>query len=575
MTANGLLQIAIYCAIIAAIAVPLGSYMARVFAGDRTFLSPVLGPVERAVYWISGVDAKREQHWLTYTVAMLLFNLVCFAVLYALLRLQFFLPFNPQGMTGMEQTLALNTAVSFTTNTNWQNYGGETTLGYFVQMAGLTVHNFVSAATGIAIAIALIRGFTRRSAQSIGNFWVDLTRCTLYVLLPVSILIGLVFIWQGMPQNLGGYVDATTPEGAHQTIAQGPVASQIVIKTFGTNGGGFFNVNAAHPYENPNGFTNLLTVLLEFAIGAALTMTFGRMVGNMRQGWALFGVMGILFLCGVLVSYWAEGAGNPAFAKLGVDQAYSVSQAGGNMEGKEVRFGITDSSLFETTTTDTSTGAVNAMHDSFTPIGGLVAIVNMQLGEVIFGGVGSGLYGMLLFAIVALFIAGLMVGRTPEYLGKKLESREVKMAMLAMLSIPLAALGFTALASVLGVGLAGPENAGPHGFSEILYAFTSQTANNGSAFGGLTGNTPFYNLTGAIAMMIGRFAFIVPVLAIAGSLAAKKLVPASAGTFPTDNGLFVALLLGVIVITGGLIYFPADVLGPFVEHLQMQAGSLY
>jgi potassium-transporting ATPase potassium-binding subunit len=378
-----------------------------------------------------------------------------------------------------------------------------------------------------------------------------------------------------MPQNLGAYVDATTLEGAHQTIAQGPVASQIVIKTLGTNGGGFFNVNAAHPYENPNGFTNLLTVILEFSIGAALTMTFGRMVGNMRQGWALFGVMGILFLCGLLVSYWAESAGNPAFAKLGIDQAYSVSQAGGNMEGKEVRFGITDSSLFETATTDTSTGAVNAMHDSFTPIGGLVPIVNMQLGEVIFGGVGCGLYGMLLFAIVALFIAGLMVGRTPEYLGKKLEAREVKMAMLAMLSVPLAALGFTALASVLPVGLAGPENAGPHGFSEILYAFTSMTANNGSAFGGLTGNTPFYNLTGAIAMMIGRFAIIIPVLAIAGSLAAKKLVPASAGTFPTDNGLFVGLLLGVIVITGGLIYFPADVLGPFVEHLQMQAGSLY
>jgi potassium-transporting ATPase potassium-binding subunit len=575
MTANGLLQIAIFCAIVAAIAVPLGKYMARVFGGERTFLSPVLGPVERAVYWVSGVDAKKEQHWLTYTVAMLLFNLACFALLYALLRLQFFLPFNPQGMTGMEQNLALNTAISFTTNTNWQNYGGETTLGYFVQMAGLTVHNFVSAATGIAIAIALIRGFARRSAQSIGNFWVDLTRCTLYVLLPISIVIGLVFVWQGMPQNLGAYVDATTLEGAHQTIAQGPVASQIVIKTLGTNGGGFFNVNAAHPYENPNGFTNLLTVLLEFSIGAALTMTFGRMVGNMRQGWALFGVMGILFLCGVLVSYWAESAGNPAFAKLGIDQAYSVSQAGGNMEGKEVRFGITDSSLFETTTTDTSTGAVNAMHDSFTPIGGLVPIVNMQLGEVIFGGVGCGLYGMLLFAIVALFIAGLMVGRTPEYLGKKLEAREVKMAMLAMLSIPLAALGFTALASVLPVGLAGPENAGPHGFSEILYAFTSMTANNGSAFGGLTGNTPFYNLTGAIAMMIGRFAIVVPVLAIAGSLAAKKLVPASAGTFPTDNGLFVGLLLGVIVITGGLIYFPADVLGPFVEHLQMQAGSLY
>jgi len=575
MTANGLLQIAIFCAIVTAAAIPLGSYMTRVFSGERSLLTPMLGPVERAIYWVSGVDSKKEQHWLTYTVSILLFNLACFASLYALLRLQYYLPFNPQGMTGMPEALALNTAVSFATNTNWQNYGGETTLSYFTQMVGLTVHNFVSAATGIVIAIALIRGFARRSAQTIGNFWVDLTRCTLYILLPFSIVVGLVLAWQGMPQNLGAYVDATTLEGAHQTIAQGPVASQIVIKTVGTNGGGFFNVNAAHPYENPNALTNLLTIWMEFLIGAALTLTFGRMVGNMRQGWALFGVMGILFLCGTFISYWAESAGNPAFAKLGIDQSYSTTQAGGNMEGKEVRFGITNSALFATTTTDTSDGAVNAMHDSFTPIGGLVAIVNMQLGEVIFGGVGCGLYGMLLFAIVALFIAGLMVGRTPEYLGKKLESREVKMAMLAMLSIPLSALGLTALAAVLPAGLAGTENAGPHGFSEILYAFTSMTANNGSAFGGLTGNTPFYNLLGAVAMMIGRYAIVVPVLAIAGSLAAKKLVPASAGTFPTDNGLFVALLLGVIVITGGLIYFPADVLGPFVEHLQMQAGSLY
>ena len=575
MTANGLIQIAVFCAIVTATAVPFGKFMARVFAGERNFMTPALGPVERAIYWVAGVDPKKEQHWLTYTIAVLLFNLACFASLYAILRLQYYLPFNPQGMTGMESGLALNTAISFTTNTNWQNYGGETTLSYFSQMAGLTVHNFVSAATGIAVAIALIRGFARRSVKTIGIFWVDLTRCTLYVLLPISIVAGLVFVWQGMPQNLGGYVDATAIDGAKQTIAQGPVASQIVIKTLGTNGGGFFNANAAHPYENPNAFTNLLTVLLEVSIGAALTMTFGRMVGNMRQGWALFGVMGILFLCGVLVSYWSEGNGNPAFTKVGVDQVASDLQSGGNMEGKEVRFGITDSSLFETTTTDTSTGAVNSMHDSYTPIGGMVPIVNMQLGEIIFGGVGCGLYGMLLFAIVALFIAGLMVGRTPEYLGKKLESREVKMAMLAMLSVPLSALGFTALATVLPAGLAGPENAGPHGFSEILYAFTSMTANNGSAFGGLTGNTTFYNLLGSIAMMIGRFAIMVPVLAIAGSLASKKLVPASAGTFPTDNGLFVALLLGVIIITGGLIYFPADVLGPFVEHLQMNAGTLY
>ncbi|HEY2889613.1 MAG TPA: potassium-transporting ATPase subunit KdpA [Dongiaceae bacterium] len=575
MTTNGILQIAVFCGLVTVAATPLGKFMARVFAGERNFLTPILGPVERAFYRLSGVDAEKEQDWLTYAVAVLFFNLACFAGLYAILRLQGYLPFNPQGMSGMEPGLALNTAISFTTNTNWQNYGGETTLSYFTQMVGLTVHNFVSAATGIAVVIALIRGFTRRTAMTIGNFWVDLTRCCLYILLPFSIVVALVLVWQGMPQTLGAYVGATTLEGAKQVIAQGPVASQIVIKTVGTNGGGFFNMNAAHPYENPNALTNLLTVWMEFLIGAALTFTFGKMVGNMRQGWALFGVMGILFLCGVLVSYWAESNVNPAFAKLGVDQAYSESQAGGNMEGKEVRFGITDSSLFETTTTDTSDGAVNSMHDSYTPLGGLVAIVNMQLGEVIFGGVGCGLYGMLLYAIVALFIAGLMVGRTPEYLGKKLEAREVKLAMLAMLSIPLSALGFTALATVLPMGLAGPENAGPHGFSEILYAFTSQTANNGSAFAGLTGNTTFYNLLGAIAMMIGRFAILVPVLAIAGSLAGKKVVPASAGTFPTDNGLFVALLLGVIIITGGLIYFPADVLGPVVEHLQMQAGSLY
>jgi K+-transporting ATPase ATPase A chain len=566
---------AVFCAFVTVTAIPLGHYMARVFTGERTFLSPVLGPVERVIYGICGVDPQKEQHWLTYAFAAVMFHLFLFLSLYAILRLQYYLPFNPQGMTGMTPTLALNTAVSFTTNTNWQNYGGETTLGYFAQMAGLTVHNFVSAAAGIVVVIALIRGFIRRSARTIGNFWVDMTRCCLYILLPFSIVIALVLIWQGMPQNLGGYVDATTLEGAKQTIAQGPVASQIVIKTVGTNGGGFFNVNAAHPYENPNALTNFLTMWMEFLIGAALAFAFGRMVGNMRQGWALYGVMGILFLCGVLTAYWAEGNGNPAFAKLGVDQSYSQLQGGGDMEGKEVRFGITNSSMFATTTTDTSDGAVNAMHDSFTPLGGLVPIVDMQLGEIIFGGVGCGLYGMLLFAIIALFIAGLMVGRTPEYLGKKLEAREVKMAMLAMLAVPLATLGFTALAAVLPAGLAGPENAGPHGFSEILYAFVSQANNNGSAFAGLTGNTPYYNLTGAIAMMMGRFLIMIPVLAIAGSLASKKLVPASAGTFPTDNGLFVALLIGVIIITGGLIYFPADVLGPFVEHLQMNAGVLY
>ncbi|HEX3667048.1 MAG TPA: potassium-transporting ATPase subunit KdpA [Rhizomicrobium sp.] len=575
MTANGVGQILVFLAIIAALAAPLGTYMARVFSGERTLLSPILAPLEKLLYRLSGIDEKREQNWATYTVAMLLFNLFCFVSLYALLRLQGFLPFNPQGMGAVASDLSLNTAISFTTNTNWQNYGGESTLGYFVQMAGLTVHNFVSAATGIAICIALIRGFARRSGTTVGNFWVDLTRCNLYVLLPVSIVAALVFVWQGMPQNLGGCVVAHTLEGAKQVIAQGPVASQIVIKSFGTNGGGFFNANAAHPYENPTALTNLLTVILEFAIGAGLTTTFGRMVGNKRQGWTLFGAMAVLFLAGVFVTYPAESAGNPAFAKYGIDQQASDLQAGGNMEGKEVRFGIADSALFATTTTDTSSGAVNSAHDSYTPLGGLAPIVNMQLGEIIFGGVGCGLYGMLLFAILAVFIAGLMVGRTPEYLGKKIESREVKMAMLAILSVPLAALGFTAIACVIPAGLAGISNNGPHGFSEILYGFTSQTANNGSAFGGLSGNTLFYNLTGAAAMMIGRFAIAIPVLAIAGSLVGKKLVPASAGTFPTDNGLFVGLLLGVIVITGGLIYFPADILGPFIEHLQMQAGKLY
>jgi K+-transporting ATPase ATPase A chain len=575
MTVNGWVQVAIYAAIIAAITVPLGGYMTRVFAGERTFLSPVLRPAEAMFYRLSGVDPAREQNWIAYTVGMLLFNLVAFLTLYVLMRLQNALPFNPQGFSGVAPDLALNTAISFTTNTNWQNYGGEGTMSYLVQMAGLTVHNFVSAATGIAIAVALIRGFARKSTQTIGNFWVDMTRGTLYVLLPISILAALFLVFQGMPQNLNSYVEATTLEGAKQTIAQGPVASQIAIKMLGTNGGGFFNANAAHPYENPTALSNLLQMVLIFSIGAALTNVFGRMVGNQKQGWALFGAMGLLFLAGVAVAYWAESAGNPAFTSLGVDQVASAMQSGGNMEGKEVRFGITNSALFATITTDASCGAVNAMHDSFTALGGMVPLVNIQLGEIIFGGVGAGLYGMLLFAILTLFIAGLMVGRTPEYVGKKLESREVKMAMLAVLAWPLSTLGFTALATVLPAGIAGPANAGPHGFSEILYAYTSMTGNNGSAFAGLTGNTLFYNLTGAAAMMIGRFAIIVPVLAIAGSLAAKKLVPASAGTFPTDNGLYVGLLIGVIIITGGLIYFPALALGPIVEHFQMLAGSTY
>jgi K+-transporting ATPase ATPase A chain len=465
--------------------------------------------------------------------------------------------------------------MSFDTNTNWQSYVPETTMSYLVQMAGLTVHNFVSAATGIALAIALIRGFARRSAKGIGNFWVDLTRCTLYVLLPISIVVGLFFVWQGMPQNLGAYTEATTLEGAKQLIAQGPVASQEVIKMLGTNGGGFFNANSAHPFENPNALTNFVQIVLIFSIGAGLTNVFGRMVGDQRQGWAVFAVMGLLFLAGTAVAYWAEAAGNPAYARLGIDTAPSTLQAGGNMEGKEVRFGIANSALFATVTTDASCGAVNAMHDSFTPLGGLVPLFNIQLGEIIFGGVGSGLYGMLLFAIISVFVAGLMVGRTPEYLGKKIEAREVKMASLAILILPLSILGFTALATVTEAGLAGPANQGPHGFSEILYAFTSGTGNNGSAFAGLTASTVFYNVTIGFAMFIGRFLMIVPMVAIAGSLAAKKIVPASAGTFPTHGPLFVGLVIGVILIVGGLTYFPALALGPLVEHLAMNAGNLF
>ena len=567
MTLNGWLQIALFCAVTLLLVKPFGAYMTSVFAGERSLLSPVLGPVERTFYRLAGVDERSDQNWVAYTVSMLLFSGVGFASLYALMRLQAMLPFNPAGQSAVEEGLAFNTAMSFTTNTNWQSYVPETTMSYLVQMAGLTVHNFVSAATGIALAVALIRGLARRSARGIGNFWVDLTRCTLYILLPISIVVGLFFVWQGMPQNLGAYTEATTLEGAKQVIAQGPVASQEVIKMLGTNGGGFFNANSAHPFENPNAITNFVQMVLIFSIGAALTNVFGRMVGDQRQGWAVFAVMGLLFLGGVLVAYWAEAAGNPAFAQMGV--------AGGNMEGKEVRFGIANSALFATVTTDASCGAVNSMHDSFTPLGGLVPLFNIQLGEIIFGGVGSGLYGMLLFAILAVFIAGLMVGRTPEYLGKKIEAKEVKMAMLAVLILPLSILGFAAVATVVEAGLAGPANAGPHGFSEILYAYTSGTGNNGSAFAGISANTLFYNTTIGFAMFIGRFLMIVPTMAIAGSLAAKKIVPASAGTFPTHGPLFVGLVIGVILIVGGLTYFPALALGPLVEHLAMNAGNLF
>jgi K+-transporting ATPase ATPase A chain len=575
MTSNGWIQIAIFSVIVIAVAKPFGGYMTRVFQGERTFLHPVLRPVERAIYWCCGVDETQEQHWLTYAVAMLFFSVAGFASLYALQRLQGMLPFNPAGQGAVEQSLAFNTSVSFVTNTNWQSYSPETTMSYLTQMAGLTVHNFVSAATGIALALALIRGFVRREAKAIGNFWVDLTRTTLYVLLPLSVVIGLFYVWQGMPQNLGAYVDATTLEGAKQTIAQGPVASQEAIKILGTNGGGFFNANSSHPYENPTPLTNLVQLVSIFSIGAGLTNVLGRMVKDERQGWAIFAAMGLLFLAGVTTAYWSESHGNPAFATLGVDSAPSALQAGGNMEGKEVRFGIADSALYATVTTDTSCGAVNSMHDSYLPLGGMVPIVDIQLGEVIFGGVGSGLYGILAFAIVAMFVAGLMVGRTPEYLGKKLESKEVKMTILALLSLPLSILGWTALATVLPAGLAGIANTGPHGFSEILYAYTSGTGSNGSAFAGISANTLFYNTTIAGAMLMGRFIFVIPLLAVAGSLAQKKLLAPSAGTFPTHSPLFVGLLVGVIVIMGGLTYFPAVALGPVVEQMAMNAGTLF
>jgi K+-transporting ATPase ATPase A chain len=567
MTVIGWIQILLFCAIIVALTPLIGGYMTRVFNGERTFLSPVLRPIEAAVYWAGGVDERREQHWLTYTVAMLLFHVGGFAILYALLRFQDLLPFNPAGMSAVAPDLSLNTAISFITNTNWQNYGGESTLSYLVQMLGLTHQNFLSAATGLVLAVALIRGFTRASVRTVGNFWVDITRCTLYILLPICVVFTLFLVWQGMPQTLGPYVDVTTLEGAKQTIAVGPVASQVAIKMLGTNGGGFFNANAAHPFENPTALSNFIQMLSIFLLGAGMTNVFGRMVGNQRQGWAIFAVMGVLFLAGVIVCYWAEAAGTHTLDALGL--------TGGNMEGKEVRFGIVASALFAVITTAASCGAINAWHDSFTALGGMIPMINMQLGEVIIGGVGAGLYGMLLFVIVAIFVAGLMVGRTPEYVGKKIEAKEVKMAMLAILVLPLMYLGWTAIAVVYPTALASLGNSGPHGFSEVLYAFVSQTANNGSAFGGLTGNIMFYNLSGAVAMFIGRFWMIIPAMAIAGSLAAKKSVPPSVGTFPTTGGLFVGLVVGVILIVGGLTFFPALALGPIVEQLANNAGTVF
>jgi len=567
MTMIGWAQIIAFCIVIVALTPVAGGYMTRVFAGERTFLSPVLRPVEAALYRLGGIDEKREQHWLVYTFSMLLFHLGGFLLLYLLMRVQGALLFNPAGQSAVAPDLALNVAVSFISNTNWQNYGGEGTMSYLVQMLGLTHQNFLSAATGIVLAVALIRGFARASVQTIGNFWVDVTRCTLYVLLPVCVLFTLFLVWQGIPQTLGAYIDATTLEGAKQTIAIGPVASQVAIKMLGTNGGGFFNANAAHPFENPTALSNFVQMLSIFALGAALTNVFGRMVGNQRQGWTILAAMGVLFIAGVAVCYWAEASGTTMLHALGL--------SGGNMEGKEVRFGIVASALFAVITTAASCGAVNAMHDSFTALGGMIPLINMELGEIVVGGVGAGLYGMLLFVIVTVFVAGLMVGRTPEYVGKKIEAREVKMAMLAILVLPLMMLGWTAIAVVYEPAVASMGNAGPHGFSEVLYAFTSQAANNGSAFAGLSGNTFFYNLAGAVAMFIGRFWMIVPAMAIAGSLAAKKTVAASGGTFPTTGGLFVGLLVGVILIVGGLTFFPALALGPIAEHLAMLAGGSF
>jgi potassium-transporting ATPase potassium-binding subunit len=567
MTAIGWFQILLYCAIIVAIVPLLGAYMTGVFGGERTFLSPLLRPLEVAIYKVAGVNEQNEQHAVTYTVSMLLFHVGGFLVLYLLMRLQALLPFNPAGQSAVAEDLSFNTAMSFITNTNWQNYGGESTMSYLVQMLGLTHQNFLSAATGIVLAVALIRGFARHSVRTVGSFWVDITRVTLYVLIPICLPLALFLVWQGTPQTLGPYVDVTTLEGAKQTIAVGPVASQVAIKMLGTNGGGFFNANAAHPFENPTAFSNYVQMISIFALGAALTNVFGRMVGDQRQGWAVLAVMGVLFIAGVIVCYAAEAHGNDALNALGL--------TGGNMEGKEVRFGIAASALFAVITTAASCGAVNAMHDSLTAIGGMIPLINIELGEIIVGGVGSGMYGMLLFVIISIFVAGLMVGRTPEYVGKKIEAKEVKMAMLAVLILPLMYLGWTAVAVVVPTAVAATGNPGPHGFTEILYAYTSQTGNNGSAFAGLTGNTLFYNLTGAVAMLVGRFWMIIPAMAIAGSLAEKKSVPPSAGTFPTTGGLFIGLVVGVIVIIGGLTFFPALALGPIVEHFAMTAGTLF
>jgi K+-transporting ATPase ATPase A chain len=599
MTANGWLQIAIFLALILAVTKPMGVFLTRVFNREHTFLDPVLRPVERLIYRLSGVDEDREMRWTEYAFAMLLFSVVSMLLLYLIQRVQAALPFNPQKLAGvMPQHLAFNTAASFTTNTNWQSYSGESTMSYFTQMAGLAYHNFVSAATGIALAIAFIRGIARRQMQTIGNFWVDMVRASLWVLLPFCIVGALLLVSQGVVQNLKPYdtVKVVEPQqvqhvGADgkpavdsagkpvmdtvstQTIAQGPVASQEIIKEWGTNGGGFFNANSAHPFENPTPLTNLIEMFCIFAISAGLTYTLGRMTGSQPHGWAVWGAMALLFIAGVLVAYTAEARGNPLLH--GVDQHVTAAQAGGNMEGKEVRFGITNSALFATVTTDASCGAINGWHDSFTPLGGMVPLVNIMLSEVIFGGVGAGMYGILIYVVLAVFIAGLMVGRTPEYLGKKIEAYDVKMAMLVALVFPLVILVFTGFSSVHDYGISSISNPGPHGFTQMLYAFTSGAGNNGSAFGGLSTNTPWYNITLGLTMLIGRFFMIIPMLAIAGNLAQKRYVPPSLGTFPVTTPLFSALLIGVILIVGALTFFPALSLGPILEHLLMAAGKTF
>jgi K+-transporting ATPase ATPase A chain len=596
MTLNGFLQLGIYFMVLLAITKPLGVYMTGIFLGEKTFMSKVFGPLERLIYRICRIDEHEDQHWTAYTAAMLMFNLVGLLVLYGLQRLQYYLPLNPQGFSGVEPDLAFNTASSFTTNTNWQAYSGESTMSYLVQMAGLAFHNFVSAATGIALAIAFIRGIARREAKALGNFWVDLTRTTLYVLLPFCMIGALLLVSQGVVQNFSPYTQAKLVEPQQvektddrgqksietvtvQTIAQGPVASQEIIKELGTNGGGFFNANSAHPFENPTPFSNFLEMIAIFAISSGLTYTLGRMTGNQKHGWAVFATMVILFLAGFFATYSFEARGNPIFGKQGVTQEVielgGSEQAGGNMEGKEVRFGIMNSALWASITTDASCGAVNSMHDSFTPLGGMIPLVNIMLGEIIFGGVGAGLYGMLVMVVLTVFIAGLMVGRTPEYLGKKIEAKDVKMAMLYVLVFAFSILVFSAWSSVAAYGASKVNNAGPHGLSEIVYAFTSGTGNNGSAFAGLHANTPWYNTTIGLAMLIGRFLMIIPMMAIAGNLATKKIVPPSAGTFPVHTPLFVVLLIGVILIVGALTFFPMLSLGPLVEHFLMKLGTLF